>query len=131
MRTKTLVGRIFTLTNHKNMSYDCDNRQLTVNAYKTLGIYLNKEKIGDSVMIYDESAKKVKVGTKTGHMVWISKSFLKEGAEQITNSPKGELQTVIDELTEVVSKSSEEHTKKKINNLLVKTRSVLTYLEGL
>lgn len=131
MKTKTLVGRIFTLTNHKRMYYDCDTWQSTQNMYKLIGPYVNKEKIGDSVMIYDESTKKVKIGIKSGHLIWISKAFLKQGVEQTIDSPKGELQTVIDELTDVVIKSNEEHTKKNINKLLVKIRSVLSYVEKL
>lgn len=129
MRTKTLVGRIFTLTNHKRMSFDCDTWALTRSAYAVLGQYVNKEKIGEAVVIYDESAKKAKIGTKTGHMIWISKAFLKQEAEQIIKSPKGEMQTIIDELTVISSKTSDDYARKNIDKLLVKARTVLSYIE--
>lgn len=131
MKTKTLVGRIFSLTNHKRMSFDCDTYQLSRTAQVILGTTVNKEKIGNAVVIYDESTKKVKVGTKTGHMIWISKAFLKEEAEQIIQSPKGEMQTIIDELTVISLKTTDLSVKKNIDKLLVKARTVLSYMERL
>ena len=129
MKTKTLVGRIFSLTNHKKMSFDCDTYQLSRNAHAVLGYTVNKEKIGNAVVIYDESTKKVKIGTKTGHMIWISKAFLKQEAEQIIQSPKGEMQTIIDELTVISLKTTDSNITKSIDKLLVKARTVLSYIE--
>ena len=130
MKTKTLVGRIFTLTNHKKMPYECDTYLVTNNLRQSIGRYVNKEKLGDAVMIYDESTKKVKVGIQSGQLIWISKAYLKQATEQIIESPAGEMQTIIDKLTEI-SKSTESTTTKNINNLLVKARSILSYIENI
>ena len=131
MKTKTLVGRIFTLTNHKKMPFECDTYLLTRNLQQSIGRYVNKEKLGDAIMIYDESTKKVKIGAKNGQLVWISKAYLKQAVEQIIESPAGEMQTLIDELTDISYKTTDSSAAKNINNLLTKARTILSFIENI
>ena len=112
------------------MPYECDTYLVTNNLRQSIGRYVNKEKLGDAVMIYDETTKKVKIGIQSGQLIWISKAYLKQATEQIIESPAGEMQTIIDKLTEI-SKTTDSSTTKNINNLLVKARSILSYIENI
>jgi hypothetical protein len=130
MKTKTLVGKIFTLTNHKEIPYKCELYLETVRMHRDMGKTIPKENLGDAIMIYDESAKRVKTTTKDGKLIWISKNYLKQSAEQVIESPAGEMQTLIDELVKISSKTDPDSSK-RINDLLVKARSVLSFIENI
>ena len=122
MKSKFCVGKMFSVKNFKDISYSLDDwndRQ-----FFTTHRSLNKEILGNYVVVYDERGKQVKVATKTGCLVWINKYYLSLCVDQIVENPKGEMENLINELTKISSNTEDKESAKSINALLVKARGI-------
>jgi len=131
--TKLYVGKIFSLKSHYSIPWTSHNT-LPERYYRYErdpktgkevprkgrdGVQyashsMPRKEIGERVLIINESTKKVRVITKKGKAIWISKYYLKqEIIEEIENNPQGEISKILNKLTEIgnsreVSKFSED-----------------------
>jgi hypothetical protein len=107
--TKLYVGKIFSLKNFK--FFPIGNRKFP------------KERMGDHVLILDESPRNVKVMSKDGKPIWLSRFYLaQEINEKIEGNVKGELSKIINELANIVNSDQIDQTK--IYNIIKKLRVV-------
>lgn len=96
--TKLHVGRVFSLKNYK--------------FFPTNRGSIAKEQMGERVLIIDETAKQVKVMSKNGRPLWVSRFYLKqEISEEIDGDPKGELSKIINDLSNIANSDHELSTK--------------------